>query len=309
MSIKVKVGYLGPTLKEGGGGDQTTFGYQAARQHFPDGDSVVYKNYASHPEICEAVAREEVDFGVVAVENTIAGFVSDTLSGIRDTALLGHGVEICGEAVVQIELFLLRKELTNEPPKTIISKAEALKQCSIALRELGIPTDERRSTGEAAQEAASNNELAVVGSRLAEEKYQLLRMEPLSIVDITPAFTRFWIIGKHRGKRTGNDKTAVLISLTQQKAGALFRTLGAFAAHLSKDGKFQMKPDGKRPNLLCIHTVPIGAMDRQWEYHFLLEFSGHMDDPSISEGLKAFAESGLSEAKYATVLGSYPSGV
>jgi chorismate mutase / prephenate dehydratase len=309
-----KVGYLGPTLKSGES-DRTTFGYQAAKKHFPDDSSVAFKNYPSHPEICNAVAREEVDYGVVAVENTLAGFVSDTLSGIRDTALLSHGVEICGETVVSVELFLLRREMLPELPKRIISKAEALKQCSIVLREYksrGVevdgPASERPSTGGAAEEAAANAEVAVVGTCLAEEQYKLVRMQPRSIVDVSPAFTRFWVIGKHRGKRTGNDKTAVLISLKQKEEGALFRALGAFEAHAPSDGEFKLKPDGQRPNLLCLHTIPIGSRNRQWEYHFLLEFAGHVDDPSIAQGLAAFAESGLSEAKYATVLGSYPAG-
>lgn len=309
MSAIVKVGYLGPTLPSGAN-DQTTFGYQAAVQHFPN-NSAEYKNFPTHPAICEAVALEEIDYGVVAVENTIAGFVSDTLSGIRDTALLCHGVEICGEAVVPVELFLLRRELVDVLPKKIIFKAEALKQCSIVLngyKKQSIVTEERSSTAGAACEAAENNELAVVGSRLAEEQYKLVRMLPRSIVDVSPAFTRFWIIGKHRGKRTGNDKTSVLISLRQQQEGALFRALGAFEADSPADGEFHLKADGQRPNLLCIHTIPIGAKHRQWEYHFLIEFSGHVDDPRIKDGLKAFAESGLSEAKHAMILGSYPAG-
>ncbi|KKW22655.1 MAG: hypothetical protein UY88_C0015G0012 [Parcubacteria group bacterium GW2011_GWA1_54_88] len=58
------------------------------------------------------------------------------------------------------------------------------------------------------------------------------------------------------------------------------------------------------PNLLCVYPLPI--IDRPWEYNFLLEFSGHIDDPEIHEDLENFMYSGLSLMP-ARFLGSYPS--
>ena len=99
-SEKQKVGYLGPTTDSGP--DTTTFGYMAALKHFAaEEGEVELVNLPSHPDICKEVGQKKIQFGVVGVENVIAGMVAESIRAIEETH--GHyGVSIWGEIVIPI---------------------------------------------------------------------------------------------------------------------------------------------------------------------------------------------------------------
>jgi len=301
----IKVGYLG--LKTERGPDTTTFGYMAAEKHFSiqrDSDEVAFINYPAHEEICYAVARQELDQGVVAVENSVIGFVPETIRAVCDAEMYG-GLRVCAEVVIPIKLYYLRKEIREDPPKVVLSHSAGLTQCSRFIRSLriqGIDTDLRRSTGEAAYEANQNPEYAVLASSRAENAYGLVRIEQRSVTDHKTAQTRFWVLGKQHAQKTGKDKSAFLVSLSKDEAGALWKMLGCFFGTETEDAVYRQKE--KSSNLLYVYPLPIPG--RPWEYNFLLEFSGHVNDPEIHEGLDSFMMSGLS-LMHARFLGSYPS--
>lgn len=300
---KKKVGYLSPNTVRGS--DKTTFGYMAAEKHFSDkGNEVEFINYPAHEEICYEVARQELDQGVVAVENSVQGFVPETIRAVCDAEMYG-GLRVFAEVIIPIELYYLRKELRDTPPKIVLSHSVALLQCSRFIRFLraqGIEVDFRRSTGEAAYEASRNPEYAALATIRAESEYNLIRLEPHSVTDHETARTRFWIIGKQHAQRTGKDKSAFLVSLSRDESGVLWRTLGSFFATKIKSHVY--KQNEKCPNLLYVYPLPIPGSP--WEYNFILEFSGHIDDPEIHDGLENFMYSGLS-LMHARFLGSYPS--
>lgn len=300
---KKRVGYLSPNTEVGS--DKTTFGYLAAEKHFFDQrDGIEFINFPSHEEICYAVARQELDYGVVAAENSVVGFVPETIRAVCDAEIYG-GLRVGAEIIVPIEMFYLRKENRKDPPKLVLSHTVALQQCNRFLRSLraqGIDINFRRSTGEAAYEASKNSEYAALATDRAESAYGLIRLEPYSVTDHETARTRFWIIGKQHAQRTGKDKSAFLVSLSRDESGVLWKTLGSFFSTKSK-GQSIYKQKEVCPNLLYVYPLPIPG--RPWEYNFLLEFSGHVDDPEIHEGLENFMYSGLS-LMHARFLGSYP---
>lgn len=300
---KVRVGYLSPETPRGP--DKTTFGYMAAEKYFSEQrDEIEFINFPTHEEICYAVARQELDFGVVAVENSVVGFIAETVRGICDAEMYG-GLRVCAEVVVPIEMFYLRKEPKDQPPRFVLSHTIALQQCSRFLRSLrrqGINVEFRRSTGEAAYEASQNLEVAALATSRAERTYNLVRLEPYSVTDHETARTRFWIIGKQHAQRTGQDKSAFLISLSRDESGVLWKALGSFFGIKTRGPVYAQKE--KCPNLLYVYPLPIPG--RPWEYNFLLEFTGHVNDPEIHEGLENFMYSGLS-LMHARFLGSYPS--
>lgn len=301
--VKIRVGYLGHNTPRGP--DTTTFGYMAAEKYFSEQmDEIELINFPSHEEICYAVARQELHQGVVAVENSVVGFVAETIRAVCDAEIYG-GLRVSAEIVVPVELYYLRKELRDEPPKLVLSHNVALQQCNRFLRSLrtrGIDINLRRSTGEAAYEASQNPEYAALANISAEKAYNLVRLEPRSVTDHKTARTRFWILGKQHAKRTERDKSAFLVSLSKDESGALWKTLGCFFSTEIDDSVY--KQQEKRPNLLYVYPLPI--FGRPWEYNFLLEFSGHIDDPEIHNGLENFMYSGLS-LMHARFLGSYPS--
>ncbi|OJI06239.1 hypothetical protein BK004_04580 [bacterium CG10_46_32] len=287
---KLKVGYLGAATDSGP--DTTTFGFMAAKQFFAaTEDEVNFVNLPSHGNICKAVGKQEIRFGVVAVENVIDGMVNETVRAIE--AAHGHwGVHITGETVIPIELFYLSKD--GNPQPTVVSHEKASGQCSRFVNQLkdeGIAVETRNSTGEAAYAASQNGELACIASSRAEQVYGLNRINNTgNIVDNPNSMTRFWIISKEHGNRTGHDKSCFLINLEQAAVGALYRTLECFARH--------------RCNLLIAY--PISIPGKLWEYTFLLEFEGHINDDSIDGTWEELRNSGLC-LNPPTFLGSYPS--
>ncbi len=299
----IKVGYLGPDTPTGP--DTTTFGYAAAQQYFDSEKEIEYINFRSHEAICIAFSKKEIDYGVVAVENVIGGIVAETVRAIKDHR--GHSnLCVCGEVVLPIELYYLRKELNGKTPKEVLSHSMALAQCDTLVQQLkaqGINNNPTNSTGEAAYKAQENSEYAAIASALAEKKYGLQRVLPHNVVDNKKSMTRFWILGKEHADKTGRDKTAFLITLKQESAGALWKALGCFVADETDNGLFKLKEDDQRPNLLIVYPVPIDG--KRWEYEFLLEFSGHISALSIDKGQQAFKNSGLSWGP-AIFLGSYP---
>lgn len=257
----IKVGYLGS--------DASTFGYMAMRQYFQKiGLDIEPKGFGSHAEICEKVGRNHIDFGVVAIENVLDGVVTETARTIEkiDNQL---GLAIQGEVLLPIKLYAASKTGSYDDIKKLISHRSALGQCSLFVSRLearGIVTDVRSSTGVAAQEASSNPEVAALASLDAVNECGLLLIEPDSVTNHGNSATRFWILGKKHAERTGNDKTCFLVNLEQAQFGALHKTFGVFAQ--------------EKINILLIYPIPI--FGKMWEYTFLVEVQGHIDDDSIT---------------------------
>lgn len=301
-----KVGYLGPNTPNGA--DRTTFGFMAAAQFFGDRPEIEYANYATHRAICEAVASQEIAYGVIAIENSIDGFVAESMRALEDAEIYG-GVKVSAEVLVPIELYYLRRPRATGKPRAVISHPVALAQCDQfvqTLKEQDISIETRGSTGEAAYEASQDGSLAAVASARAEAEYGLQCLKPWSVTNISSSRTRFWVIGKQHARRTDKDKkykTVMLIALNQPQQGALLRTLACFQAEEGDGGSFKISTDNNCPNLAVVYPVPI--LGRYCEYNFVLEFYGHLTDESIRAGLRRFASSGLSDMR-PLIFGSYP---
>jgi len=286
--MNTKVGYLGPNM--------STFGYMAAEKFFlktKEERKVEFVPYKTHEDVCLAVGKKEVNYGVVAIENVIDGVVTETIRAVEDVD--GHlGLKVWAEVVVPIELFYLRKENISEPPKKLISHAVAIRQCSEFISKLReeikeLVVEVRDSTGVAAEEAARDQSLVVIASSKACEMNNLIRIYPESVTDHKNSRTRFWIIGKEHADRTGKDKTCFLINLEQSVPGSLSKTLNIFS--------------NREINLLLIYPCPIPG--KHWEYTFLLEFQGYVTDKKMEEAWLEFRKLGLS-LNPPRFIGSYP---
>lgn len=281
----MKVGYLGP---------EGSYGYMAARKFFADLPDESFIPINPQGKICSAVGKLQVDFGVVAIENVIDGMIAETIHGLCD-ADTRFGVKITGEVSVPIEHFLLRQPGAEGQFTTILSHESAIRQCQRLVAEMaarGVSVERRGSTAQAAEEAAGNPQVAAIASAYAQERFGLERVRPDSVGDRPGNETRFWILGKQHAARTGRDKTTLLFNLEHDKPGGLYRTLGHFA-------------NSEPPiNLLVIFANPMPG--RRWEYTFLAELSGHIDDPQMDRAMEALESSGEPIARF---LGSYPDAI
>ena len=209
----LKVAYLGP---------EGTFSQAAALKHF--GQAVISKPMAAIDEIFREVAAGAVSFGVVPVENSTEGAINHTLD-----SFLEHDLVICGEVELRIHHHLLVAENTKTERITrIYSHAQSLAQCRKWL-DAHYPNVERvavSSNAEAAKRVKSEWNSAAIAGDMAAQLYGLSILAD-KIEDRPDNSTRFLIIGNQTVPATGDDKTSVIISMSN-KPGALHELLIPF---------------------------------------------------------------------------------
>ena len=207
----LSVAFLGP---------RATFTHLACLKHF--GESAQYVPQINLSEVFDAVERGLADFGVVPIENSSEGIVSNTLDMFVD-----HNLLICGEILVEVAHDLLSVTGEIDHVRKVYSHPHAIAQCRGWLeRNLKtVPVFDVESTARAAELAADDPAAAAIAGEAAAKIYGLETIRK-RIQDNTNNFTRFIILGKQASSPTGNDKTSVLFSarghLTDEPvAGAL----------------------------------------------------------------------------------------
>lgn len=268
----LRVGYLGPP---------GSFSHLAARRKF--GASIEYDDLNDIAGVFEAIHRAHIDLGLVPIENSAIGGIGETLD-----CFLGSDARVCAEVLINIHHNLL----ANDPPEKvtkIYSKPEALAQCRKWLSVQMLQADKvpAASTSKAAEIAAGESGAAAIGSTLAGEVYGL-KVLFQNIEDNPQNTTRFFVIGKHPPKPSGDDKTSIMFT-TEHKAGALTAVLDIF-----RDYGLNLTHIDKRP-----------SQRANWEYIFFVDVIGHISDTKVTEAIgKA-----KSHCLQMTVLGSYPRAV
>ncbi len=267
----LKVAYLGPDY---------SFSHLAALERF--GQAVEFMKVGSIPAVFEEVNRGHVDFGVVPLENSTDGRVSDTL----DMFIRLPQIKICAEVRLRIHHNLLTKDVEQQEIRRVYSKPQALSQCRNWLSK-NIPhasQHEVASTATAAELAQREPGAAAVASRQAAVKYGL-RILFSDIEDYPNNETRFAVIGHQEAGRTGHDKTALMFRVPHSP-GSLVSVLDIF-----KQNKL---------NLTWIESFP--ARQGKPEYLFFVDFEGHVEDPKVKRALTQLQE----HCEQLSVLGSFP---
>jgi len=231
-----KIGYLGP---------RGTFTKLAVDAAFNVGDKVAFKTV---PECMDAVNDESVNIGVVPIENAIEGTVHLSID------YLVHQVRlpIVAEIVVPIQQNLLVHSNFNGNLSDITevhSHRQAIAQCQQYLHK-HLPhatihyTD---STGRAAEMVSANeNPIAAIGNTLAAKEYRLRIFEEY-IHDYPNNHTRFIVLAKDKERVNINhpkilEKTSLLITLPEDRAGALHQVLSVFARRKMNLSKIESRP-------------------------------------------------------------------
>jgi chorismate mutase/prephenate dehydratase len=259
-------------------GPRDTFSHIAALRVF--GASSEYHPLPSFSDIFTEVERGRIDYGVVPIESSMGGSVSDTL----DRFIISD-LKIINEVMLHITQNLLSVSPLEEISR-VYSKDNALLQCRNWLR-ANLPSAELievSSTAEAARRAAQEPGTAAIASKLAAETYNL-NLVAERIEDAPHNFTRFLVLGRQMVEPTGDDKTAVMISI-KDKPGALYNLLLPFGnAGIS---------------LTRIESRP--SQQKAWEYVFFIDMLGHVSDPVVKNALNEVAE----QANNLKILGSFP---
>ncbi len=266
----LKIAYLGP---------QATFTHLAAIKKF--GQQLEYVPCDSISGVFREVEKQNCDYGVVPIENSIEGAVTHTLDMLIDSDL-----KICAQIVMNISHNLLGRG-ARKAIRKIYSNPQVFSQCRIWLQENFSKAEliDVSSTARAAQIAGAEKNSACIASILAARIYGL-RVFEKNIEDSPSNLTRFLVIcSKASGAPSGNDKTSVVFSI-KDRVGALYDMLVPFKKY--------------RINLTKIESRP--SKKRVWDYYFFLDLEGHIRDKNVARALKELE----GEAKYLKILGSYP---
>lgn len=265
----ISVAFLGP---------RDTFSHMAAMRVF--GALADYHPLPSFADIFTEVERGRIDYGVVPVESSMGGAVSDTLDRFMTSNL-----KIINEVMMHVSQNLLAACPLDQVTR-VYSKDNALLQCRVWLR-ANLPKAElveTSSTAEAARRASAEPGTAAIASRLAADTYGLNVLAE-HIEDAAHNYTRFLVLGQQMVRPTGDDKTAVLIAM-KDKPGALHDILAPFS-----DAGISLTRIESRP-----------SQQKAWEYVFFVDFLGHVDDPKVKDVLQRLGE----RAATLKVLGSFP---
>jgi len=267
-----RVAYLGP---------EGTYSHNALLKYFGSGQKGVSCDRID--QVFTAVENGDCEYGLVPVENSSEGSVSETLDCLSQTSL-----NICGEVLLRIQHVLMAQENTaSDAIHKIVSHQQSLGQCRNWL-DKHYPKVERvaaSSNGEAARIAASESGVAAIGSRNAAQLNQLKVLSE-SIQDSPDNTTRFLVLSKSlQASASGNDRTSLLIS-TRNEPGALFNVLEPLKRNGVNLNKLESRPTRK--------VV--------WSYGFYIDIDGHQDDAHISRALAELRDKDIG----VRVLGSYP---
>lgn len=273
------VGFLGP---------EGTFSQEAAllyRKRLLPGIEVEYRQAASILELILAAAEERIDEAVVPLENSLEGSVALTLD------MLAHEVDLkmAAEIIISVRHCLLGQPGTDfSQIQKVISHPQALAQCRGYLRKR-LPKAEliaASSTAEAARLVASANGLiAAIGTTTAADVYGLSILAS-DVQDNQDNATRFCVLARDDSQATGDDKTSIVFSPRENRAGILYEQLCAFAS--------------RNIDLTRIESRP--AKRVLGEYLFFVDLIGHRTKPQLAAALQAVAEN----SSFFRLLGSYP---
>jgi chorismate mutase/prephenate dehydratase len=261
-------------------GPAGTYTHLAAIQTF--GSSATFQPQDSIQDVFQAVEHNNTDYGVVPVENSVAGVVPETLDMFPRT-----NVKICAEVYVPIDHHLASSATSVSQIERVYAFIQPVQQCRRWLRSNlpHVEIVETAPTARAAQRALEDPAGAAICNRLAAETVGI----PILVEHIgdDPANrTRFIIIGYNEPSKTGRDKTSFMFNV-RNKPGSLVAALKAF--------------EENSVNLLMIESRP--AQRATFEYIFYCDCSGHRLDDEVQKAIEALRK----VAMEVVILGSYPS--
>ncbi len=266
-----RIAYLGP---------EHTFSHIAAIERFGKASDLV--PVGSIRAVFEEVEQGLAAYGIVPLENSTDGRVSDTLD-----CFSWAKVSICGELPLRIHHCLIGLG-PRAKVRSVQSKPQALSQCRSWLTK-HLPqavVEPVASTAGAARTAALDAQVAAIASRQAATEYGLKVLVP-NIEDHEDNVTRFAIIAKEPAAPTGNDKTALMLEISH-KPGALADVMAVFKRN--------------RLNMTWIESFPIAGS--RGRYLFFIEFVSHATELRARRAIASLEK----KAKRLVLLGSYAQG-
>ena len=234
-------------------GSIASFHDLAAKKYF--GEDITIMECGSFREVCDKLSKNMVDYGIIAIENKVAGSI------LLNYQLIDQfNLKIIGETYLPIELKLLAKPGTEiSEIKEIISHPMALGQCQDYLSNLeNVTVTEFKDTSTSAELIINQkgNKLGVIAGPAVAAKYNLEIIEN-NVCDEKINYTRFYILSKGDDFIDEADKASLNL-VTFNQVGSLAEILNILKTH--------------NINLSKIQSVPIPNNPNQYAFHLDIEF-------------------------------------
>lgn len=267
-----KVGYQGVA---------GSFSQQALHGYF-EGSSVHEYNYLNFEDVFIALQNGEIDYGVLPIENSSTGAISDIYDLLNK-----YDLTISGEYCLAIEQCLLAKPGTSlSDIKKVYSHPQGFSQSKEFLKNYDWELIPYFNTAKSAEYVAntSDKSIAAIAGPQATKLYNLEILQQ-KINFNNKNHTRFLILARKKQIFATSDKVSLIISLPH-KAGSLARVLNYFEEY--------------NINLLKLESRP--NQTENWSYYFYLDFNGNIRDRQVLSVLNKLRADSI----YFKLLGNYP---
>lgn len=216
-----------------------SFHDQAASVYF-EGNGIELKPFHDFRSLAKDVSKKKLDYGVMAIENTIAGSILPNYALINE-----YDLEISGEVYIRIEMqFIAHKGVSIEDLTHVYSHPMALLQCADFLAKYpNLKLTESDDTADSVR-MIKDDGLTHAGAIASQKAAELFDMEVLgkNIETNKKNYTRFLIL---KSRLNGHDHTPYKASLriiTKHDPGSLANVLTAFKNHNINLTKIQSMP-------------------------------------------------------------------
>jgi prephenate dehydratase len=264
-------------------GEEGAYAAEAGARLYPDAELRSCKSWA---DVVRAVGRGEAGYGVLPIENSLAGAIPETYD------LLAHApLAIVAETVLPVPHCLVGLAETNiDALARVHSHPAALAQCRRFLSSLPDTLPEvAPSTATAARRVAEAGDpgQAAISSRRAAARFGLTVLLN-DVSDHAENYTRFVSVATHTriDRDDGRLWHTSVRFVTHHHPGALLSAIEPLARY--------------GVNMAALQSRPITG--KPWNYQFYADLEGHPLDAAVATALRVLEEN-VAEIGY---LGCYP---
>ncbi len=257
-----------------------SFSEQALTQYFPG--SAKKTNVKQFEEIFTLLANNEIDYGVLPIENSSTGGIFEVFDFLKQ-----YNFYIVGETFIHVTHHLLGTSGTTLASiQAVYSHPQGFGQSRVFLKQyphwIETPYYNTAISAEYVSQVKDITKAAIASKR-AGELYGLDVIQA-NIQDVNHNYTRFVIISRNLEVKVTDTKISLLYALPNS-VGALYNSLGIFARY--------------NIDLLNLQSRPI--KDKPWECYFYLDLVGNLDKDNVKAALLEIEKISYS----LQILGSY----
>ncbi|MWG34872.1 prephenate dehydratase [Halomarina oriensis] len=232
-------------------GPAGTYSHRAARAVVgEDGDDEAISFTESVTDIVASVVEGEADRGVVPIENSIEGSVTESLDALTDS-----DVAVVLELVTPIRHALLAQSSSFS---RVVSHAQALAQCRSYLEanHPDVTQEAVASTARGVQIARDDPTAAAIAhpDTASDTPDGALRVLAEDIQDRTSNATRFVVVAPVSERQEAGGKTSIVVYPNTNYPGLLLELLEPFAERDINLSRIESRPSGERLGDYVFHV-------------------------------------------------------